>query len=232
MSVINTMRSGLARTIKKHRATTVSEVEALSPRIRRVRLSGDGLRGFPDSPGQKIKIKLASGQSRSYTPARLDGESGWMDLIFHIHGGGPASDWAASAAPGDAMEIMGPARSVPAAGSGIEWALFLGDETTLGLAAALLAPLPSHVRVLGAIEIDSDDLAAVAGLGLPLDALARRGDFGDVLRDWLDAADLPEGPGAIWFSGHTDTVFALRRIMMNRGFEKQRIKVKLFSEIA
>ena len=82
---------------------------------------------------------------RSYTPARVHTEQGWMDIVFFLHGNGLLSQWAAQASVGDNVEVTGLSKSMPGPDQTPDWAIFLGDETTIGLAKALIDALPESV---------------------------------------------------------------------------------------
>ena len=213
---------GLSR--KRH-SVAVAEVQDLSPRVRRIRFSGETLTGLTWSPGDKVKLRLR-GVSRSYTPAMVDEDQGWMDVIFFLHGRGPATRWAAGAGVGTRAMLTKPEKSFKRGKKEPAWALFMGDETTLGLAQALLSALPSRTVVMGAIEITAGDAPAVQGLGLPLSVAIRDDHYGDALVDWLTQATLPEGDGVIWISGEAVTVRTLKKVLSERDLGKTSVKTK------
>lgn len=209
----------------KQKAVTVCQVEDLSPRVRRIRFTGHRLKGIKWTPGDKIKLKVR-GKSRSYTPARIDAESGWMDVVFFLHGNGPASRWAADVSVGDAVKFDKPEKSISRTKKAPDWAMFMGDETTIGLATALLESLPKRTEILGAIELDPADARVLGALGLPLSAAIRQDYYGDALVDWCSRTPLPEGKGVIWISGETVSVRALKRMLEDRVPSCVRIKTK------
>src|SRR5207244_3437292 len=47
---------------------------------------------------------------RTFTPRRLDPQALELDLEIVVHGDGAASEWAATAAPGDPAAVSGPGR--------------------------------------------------------------------------------------------------------------------------
>ncbi|MEL6182297.1 MAG: siderophore-interacting protein, partial [Myxococcota bacterium] len=188
-----TLIQKLRRRLVRMRHAHVHSVADLSQHVRRVRLHGPELEGLTWLPGQKVKLAIPGGKA-SYTPARVSPEQGWMEIIFHLHhGDGPMANWAAALQGGEAVDVFGPKKSMPTLQHDIDWAIFLGDETALGLAQALIEGLPRGVAVHGAIELDAQDSDAPRQLELPLEPLARQGSYGDVLRGWLDAHTLPEG---------------------------------------
>lgn len=182
------------------REVRVLRTELVAPGMRRVTLSSDELTGFA-SPGPADHVKLAfpdgSGGAgaivtRDYTPlafrAGADGADPELDVDFYLHGdeadgaagsGGPAARWAASAAPGDAITVMGPRGSaLPPAD--IDELILVADESAL----------PSAVRWLGALETIAP-AAPVLGL-FSVDDPATA--------DYLRAFEA-EGRELRWFSG-------------------------------
>jgi NADPH-dependent ferric siderophore reductase len=55
----------------------------------------------------KVYVPDADGAlvARTYTPRRYDPASGTLEVVFVIHGPGPASQWAAQAKPGDRITV-------------------------------------------------------------------------------------------------------------------------------
>ena len=83
----------------------VVETEQLSPRLRRLRI-GElvGLENW--RPGDKVKLGIAGGVKRSYTPSAVDASDGWMDVVVHLHDGdGPFATWASTCEVGDAALV-------------------------------------------------------------------------------------------------------------------------------
>ena len=209
------------------KTATVTEVEDLSPRLRRIRLSDASLVGVDFTGGDKIKIE-AGPKFKSYTPGRVNTEAGWMDVVFYLHGNGLASQWAGQATPGESINYLGPVKSVPGPQKTPEWALFLGDETTIGLAKALIDDLPDSTRVMGAIELDTPDVPSVAAFGVDLDTVIRREFCGEALVDWVNAWTMPEGQGMIWVSGEALAARALGRMFADRDRERVEVKTKAY----
>ncbi len=131
----------------RFRTVRLAARQWLTPAYVRVRLEGADLRGF-DSPGADDHIRiffpdappasvdeLRAAPSREYTPLAWDGEEGWLDLEFAIHGEGAAgqcvaAQWAATAELGDTVGIGGPRGSMLLTGRPDAW-LLAGDETAV-----------------------------------------------------------------------------------------------------
>lgn len=159
------------------RRVTVRRNELITPRMRRIVLGGDGLRGFA-APGFDDHVKLlfaASGDvaavlprqlpggiewtpapdrlTRDYTPRRVDlaAEEITLDVVVHggAHGGnhGPAAQWAERAAPGDDLHFVGPKSSVRLPPD-LDWVVLVGDETGLPAIGRFLEERPVDVPAI------------------------------------------------------------------------------------
>ncbi len=116
----------------------VTHVDTLASNIVRVELKSDAFRGAVWVPGSKLQFRPARGafQMRTYTPTRWDAENGLTEIIGYTHGEGPASGWFRKVSVGDVCEVFGPRHSIDLRDLAGE-AVFVGDESSLGLACAL-----------------------------------------------------------------------------------------------
>jgi NADPH-dependent ferric siderophore reductase len=220
---------------------TLASVHQLTPRMTRIRLSGDSLRGLAAAPGQTLKIyvpDLVSGRpvSRDYTVRdyRDDDAAGpSLDIDFVLHGDGPAANWARHAQPGVALEFVGPSgRYRP--DSHADWHLFAGDETALPAIQAYVAMLPANACAALYIEVaDAAEEQPMPGAAKPavrwLHRDGRRPGTSTLLGDAVRAARLPPGQGRIWLAGHTPTVRRIRaHLLHERGIDRRALYVKGF----
>ncbi|HEX6404610.1 MAG TPA: siderophore-interacting protein [Pseudonocardiaceae bacterium] len=222
---------------------TVASVHQLTPRMTRIRLSGDSLLGLAAIPGQTIKIyvpDLVRGHpvSRDYTVRdyRDDAVAGpRLDIDFVLHGDGPAANWARRTQPGEALEFVGPSgryRPDPHA----DWHLFAGDETALPAIQAYVAMLPANASVALSVEVaDAAEEQAMPGPATPavrwLHRNGRAPGTSTLLDDALRAAQFPPGQGRIWLAGHIPTVRRIRAHLLNeRGVDRGALYVKGFWE--
>lgn len=182
------------------------------------------------------------GVMRSYTVRSQDRDRGEIDVDFVLHGAdgaaagpaGPASRWAAEAAPGHRVVLLGPAvednRSVsfhPPADT--DWVLIAADETALPAAAAILESLSPNLRVRAWIEVpdlkDAQDLVSLADADitwLVRDPLRRHGAL---LADEISGAAFPDGTPYAWIAGEAGTVRTLRRHLVGeRGVDRKRVE--------
>lgn len=219
-------------------AATVASVQQVTPRMTRVRLSGEGMAGVAAVPGQTLKIYVPdpsgmSTVSRDYTVRDFDPAGPSLDVDFVLHGAGPAADWARRARPGAALEFIGPSgryRPEPAA----DWHLFAGDETALPAIQAYVTMMPAGARAYLFIEVaDGAERQPMPGAARPTVHWLHRGDqepgTSTLLADALRAVPLPPGQGRIWLAGHTPTVRRIRaHLLTERGIDRRALYVKGF----
>ncbi len=225
------MRAGRAAST----VAAVASVQALTPRMRRVRLAGDSLSGLVATPGQTLKIyvpDLVSGRpvARDYTVRDYNAAQPCLDIDFVLHGEGPAANWARRVQPGEALEFIGPSgryRPDPSA----DWHLFAGDESALPAIQAYVAMLPADARAFLYIDIaDAAEQQPIPGSARPMVRWLHRGDrapgTSTVLEDTLRAESLPSGQGRIWIAGHTPTVRRIRAHLLDQGVDRRTLYVK------
>lgn len=239
----------------KMRLLQVVRTQAVSPQLLRVTLAGEDLKGFVSASfDDHIKVFFpAPGQSkpalpelgpngpvfpegqpkpaaRDYTPRRYDAAAGELDIEFVLHGDGPASTWAAQAAPGQYLGVGGPRGSfvIP---EGFDWHLLVGDETALPAIGRRLEELPSGVRALVVLAVDN----AAAEIPLPSRAdveihwqhrdSAPADCAAGLLEQALREVTLPRGEGYVWAAGEAASIRAVRQYLVGeRGIEKGRIR--------
>jgi NADPH-dependent ferric siderophore reductase len=102
--------------------------------------------------------------SRDYTPRAFRGATAdvpaELDIDFVVHGTeGPASAWAASAKPGDALVVAGP-RGSRLAPTGIRRAVLIADETALPAFSRWLELLEPDVEVTAFLDVADSSVTA------------------------------------------------------------------------
>jgi NADPH-dependent ferric siderophore reductase len=149
------------------RETVVRAVHALSPHFRLVSLRSQALRSLAWRPGDKVQVRVDGLAFRTFTPFRLDDDDDTLELLCFARDAAPAGHWLRAVAPGDRCHLLGPRRSMDLAAIDRS-TVFVGDETSLGLALALcgtpLGGLDTHFL------LEVADAAEVRGV---LDAMGR-----------------------------------------------------------
>ena len=237
----------------------------LGPSLVRVTFGGDDLHAFHSNgcdqslslflphPGQSepaVPYELGDGWwqawrelpddvravMRSYTLRALRRDPDEIDIDFVLHTpAGPASRWAAKAAAGDRVVLLGPAvadnraiRFRPPADTDLT--LIWGDETALPAVSAILESLPAGTRARVWLEVhdagDIQDLVTDADAEITWLVRDAAGIEGSPMAlDALRTAQLPpaEHPYA-WIAGESGCVKQLRRhLVRERGIDRRRV---------
>ncbi|MER6422393.1 siderophore-interacting protein [Streptomyces sp. NPDC001137] len=243
----------------------VLRTRRLGPSLVRVTFGGDDLQAFrSDGQDQSLSLFLPHpGQSepavpyelgdgwwqawrelpddvravmRSYTLRSLRRDPDEIDIDFVLHTpAGPASRWAAKAAAGDRVVLLGPAVADNRAirfrpPSDTDLMLIWGDETALPAVSAILESLPAGARARVWLEVhdagDIQDLVTAADAEitwLVRDAGAVEGS--PMALDALRTDRLPpaEHPYA-WIAGESGSVKQLRRHLVGEcGIDRRRV---------
>lgn len=222
--------------------------------MRRISLGGPDLAGFT-SPGHADHVKLfvpnpgevlpmpqltpeglafpddKRPSMRDYTPRYHDVEAGRLDIDFVLHGDGPASGWAASAAIGSTVGIGGPRGSF-VVGSGYDYYLLMGDETALPAIGRRIEELPETSRIIARIEVaDAAEEQAFAGRpNLDLKYLHRNGTAPGrttLLLDAVGSLDL-RGTGYHFIAAEAGTARAVRQSLVDRGIDGDLIRAPAY----
>lgn len=247
----------------------VLRTRRLGPSLVRVTFAGEDLRHFASHgrdqslslflphPGQSepaVPYELGDGWwqawrelpddvravMRSYTLRALRREPDEIDIDFVLHNpAGPASAWAARAAAGDRVVLLGPAIADNRAirfrpPEDTDLVLLWGDETALPAVSAILESLPPGTRARAWLEVqdagDIQDLATeadaeitwlVQGQGPGAEGVEGSPMALDALREaQLPPAERPY----VWIAGESGCVKALRRHFVGeRGIDRRRV---------
>ncbi|MCG2614124.1 siderophore-interacting protein [Terrimonas sp. NA20] len=117
------------------RQVVATQIEDFSSSVRKVRLLGD-FRGVISEPGYAVGFRVNERAFRNYTPFLFDAEQGVCDILFHLHGNGPGSEFAGQLKEGDELRIIIP-RGRTVYRKHLSHHVMIGDETALGLALSL-----------------------------------------------------------------------------------------------
>jgi NADPH-dependent ferric siderophore reductase len=169
---------------------------------------------------------------RSYTIRAHHPDRTEIDIDFVLHGdghAGPATAWAAAAAPGERLGMLGPQITRLREPDEHAWKLIAGDESALPAIGALVESLGPHERALVFVEVqDAAEEQALASPGLVDLWWLHRGALpagaSTALVDAVRAADLPDGPVFAWLAGEASAVRALRRhLVTERGIARRAV---------
>lgn len=226
-------------------SATVSEIERLTPRMRRIRFGGPRLQGLTWTPGQQVRLQVESLREavlrlhpypvlRTYSIYDADPDHGALDIVMVDHDGGrqgttPARRWAMATAIGDGVHFTRPQGKFVVRDDA-PYHVFAGEETASVAFAAMLRSMRPTAEVYGVIEAatDSDHLP----LSAPLIRVERGGApaaNSAVLADALRSLPLPDYPGVAYLAGEARTIQTLRKILITeRGWDRRQIRTKPF----
>lgn len=225
---------GLLRRVRHEllrRDVHVRHVQSLGPGLQAITFCGPALASFVSlSFDDHVKFIFtdATGQEqrRDYTPRHVDASRNELTLVFALHEGGAASDWALRARVGDAAVIGGPRGSIIIPDD-LPWYLLAGDATALPAIARRLEELPAGTPTVVLLHTPHpQDLHALPERpGLQLRWLPS----GEALCDAVRTVDLPAGDGFVWCAGEAACMARLRDILLNgRGQPRSHVKVSAY----
>ncbi|MBY8340559.1 siderophore-interacting protein [Streptomyces sp. KC 17012] len=204
---------------------TITETEALSARIRRLRIEGEALSGLSVRPGQQVRVVVGGGLTlRTYSIWRYD-PAGAVELCVLDHsGGGPGARWGHGAAVGDPVRLRKPEGTFVLRPDAAHHVL-VGDETASVAFGAMLAALPEDAHISGCVQTatEADRLPLPHGHHLNW-SLPRDGSLADAVRD------LAPAPGGIaYVAGEARTVQQVRQVLVrDAGWDRRSVLTKPF----
>jgi NADPH-dependent ferric siderophore reductase len=228
---------------KAPRLVGVESVEELTPTLVRIVFGGDGLGGFEAGEFSDHYVKLQfppAGASygvpfdlervraelpkdqwprvRTYTVSEWDAERGLLTIDFLVHGDeGVAGPWAASARPGDLVQLRGPGGAY-APDPEADWHLMAGDASVIPAISASLRRVPVGRPVHALIQVHGPE--EEVGLSSPGDLRLRwlHGDGDEALSEALAALEFPPGRVHVFLHGEATSVrLARRHLVVERG---------------
>lgn len=217
----DTSAASPARKSSPPRHATVTAVRRLTPHMVQVTIAGPDLAEADVTSCTDRYVKLVLGEPpvegarpvvRTYTIRAARGGEWDIDLV--VHGdeglGGP---WAARAAVGDPVAILGPGGTY-APDPLAPWHLLVGDESALPAVAAAVESLPAGAVAHVYLEVDSaaeeQELASAAELHVTWVHRGTR-DLPAVVADAHAAGRLPAGVPHAFLHGEASCVRDLRR---------------------
>src|SRR5262249_12368449 len=219
-------------------ALSVAEVAQMTPRTRRLRLTGPDLADFSYAAGQDLMVLVdrSGGRliRRRYTIRRFDPTARLLDLHAIVHTDGPGARWALGLRPGNTVEAIGPRGNVTLAGA-LAWPLFTGDDVAVPAMAAMVEALPGGARavVLAEVADAAEELPVAAPAGVDLDwTWLHRGkrapDDPSALLALVAKNSWPDEAGHAYVAGEAAVVAAVREALVERGFSPESMDAKAY----
>ena len=219
---------------------TVTAIDLIARRMRRIRIEGDGVLGLAWTPGQHVRVHVTDMRDprnwlrprdmlRTYSVWDYDGGLELCVLDHDEDGGGPGARWARAAQPGQRVTFNRPQGSFVLRDDAA-YHVFAGDETAAVAFGPMLRAVPASAAAYGVIEVDTPEDRLPAGRDLQW--LYRRGApaaSSESLVTGLADLDLPAGPGVAYLAGEARTIQMLRRhLVSDRGWPRQAVVTKPF----
>jgi NADPH-dependent ferric siderophore reductase len=206
----------------RRRKLTVSGVESVTPRMRRIRFTSPELGDFHSpSPDDHIKLFFplrddATGAPvmRDFTPRAYDNAGKTLTIDFALHGAGPATEWAARAQVGQTLEIGGPKGSLVVPDD-FDWYLLVGDESALPALGRRVEALRPGVPVTTVVAVaNEDERQTFETRASWRPEWVVRGEpgtrDGELLLRALAGFSPPAGDGFVWIAGEAALVREVR----------------------
>ena len=230
----------------RQRRLQVLRVIDLTPRMRRITLGGEQLQGFT-SLGSDDHIKLLFAETaeqqqaidagnlgrdgavrptmREYTPRRIDLVANELDIDFVLHGDGPASTWAAQAAPGQILNIAGPRASMVVPDI-FDSYLLVGDETAIPAIGRRLEELPAGRQVLAVIQIEDEQERQPLPSQAQVEVIWMKRD--EDLLALLQGLGLPEGRLYSWVALEKSLTRQAKAVLLEKGVSEDALKAAAY----
>lgn len=219
---------------RQRRTLSVTQIQDISPHMRRITFAGDEYEDFPKGvAGSYIKLVFepdTDQQSvRTYTIRQQRDDS--FDVDFVLHGdSGVASAWANRASIGDQLQIGGPGKG-QMINQDADWFFLAGDMTALPAISVNLEQLPDNAHGHVVVQIESSDDAQT--LDLPPNVLlqwvvAPIGDSAALIKA-IENTPWLEGEVAVWGACEFEAMRAMRRYFkQTRHVAKQQLYVSSY----
>lgn len=209
----------------------VAAITDLTPSMRRLTLTSDGLDSFSYEPGQDLMLAVPNGPGtvrRRYTIRRLDRETRTVDIDFLLHGRGPGARWAADVRSGDAISAVGP-RGRVTVDPEADWHLFVGDDAALPATLAMLEVVAAEQPAVVVLDVEGPDHEQPSARPVTwLHRLGRTAGDPSPITSCLETLALPEGRGAVYLSGERRWVRAARDVLVGRGIDPATVRLKAY----
>jgi len=217
----------------------VVDAGALSPNLLRLVLTAPDMEGLHHRAGQDLMLRVPMADhrvvNRRYTIRRFDRAVPAVTLDVSSHGKGPGTDWIRAARVGSRIDAIGPRGKITPRAEA-EWHLFVGDETGLPGALAMIEGLVPGSRAIALLEVDSPadeqrpetahtDRLDIRWLHRP--AAGAPGDPTPLL-EAVTGLDLPPGRGHAYVAAEARVTRAVQRSLVERGLDPDQISAKAY----
>ena len=217
----------------------VVETEILAPGLQRMIVTAPGLDGLRYTAGQDLMLRIprpdGSVTNRRYTIRRFDATRAEVTIDVSLHGAGPGTDWIREARAGDRIDAIGPRGKITPR-LDATWHVFIGDETGMPGALAMIEALSVTSPVVAVFEVDTPASEQEPGgrrrSQLEVHWLHRLGHHvpGDktLLHEAVTELTIPDGSGHVYVAAESAVVRDTQEILVDRGLDSDQISAKAY----
>ena len=215
---------------------SVTAVNDVTPRMRRIELGSPALAAFQYLPGQDVALAFSKDDGttvrRRYTIRRFDRNRAALTIDVVLHGDGPGMRWAQAARSGVSIDAIGPRGKITLVNDA-DWHLFAGDATAVPGAFAMMETLPEDVPAHAFLLVDGPEERQPFTGEASHRTIAWRYETSQMTESSglvaaVTAVDLPEGQGHAYVAGEVALVSALKAALLDRGWSPDRISAKAY----
>jgi len=209
----------------------VLETEMISSTLRKVIFKGT----FPKVKfkiGQAIIIRIDDTNYRNYTPSKWDSDTGLFEVIFHIHGKGPGSQFIANLTTNDSVTVGLP-RGFDIYKPENKYHFFFGDETCISVFKSLKDRINADQNnYLGILELDKPAMLTTSAIELAVDVVPKSSEkafFAISMLHKLDSRiwELWES-GYFYLMGNAKSIQAFRKVLKEKGVANKNIYTQAY----
>lgn len=182
--------------------------------------------------GQAITIRVDDLNYRNYTPSKWNSDIGTFEVVFHIHGNGPGSNFIKKLNTGDQLSVGLP-RGFNIYKQAAKYHFFFGDETCIGIFKSLKDEINNDENnYLGILELDQLSIEAIKSAGLMLDTVPKsikKAEFAIASLNKLNDRiwDLWQN-GYFYLMGNAKSIQAFRTALKKKGVQSRDIYTQPF----
>jgi NADPH-dependent ferric siderophore reductase len=211
------------------RQVVVTEITSLNPYLVKVTFSGN-FEKVAFKSGQAIAIRVDETNFRNYTPSHWDSEKGIFEVIFHLHGNGPGSQYISGLKLNDTLGVVLP-RGFDLYRQDQKYHFLFGDETTIGLFKSLQHLIEdNNQEYIGILELNQSTLSFNIDTNTGLDFVSASHNKAQNAISLLEK--LPEQVwelwknGAFYLMGNGRSIQNFRNVLREKGVSIKNIKTQ------
>ncbi|WP_207420194.1 siderophore-interacting protein [Desertivirga brevis] len=208
----------------------VADVEYLHPKLKQVTFTGD-FSSINFQVGYALAFRVTEREFRNYTPSFFDRRTGVCRVLFHLHGKGPGSNFAAELKIGDEVRLIEP-RGKTFYQAEKSHHFFFGDETSLSIYRSLASVIDGNNQTYDGI-IELSDLDTIPRqLGLNVKTVEKGTTPGQRTLELFNTLELENRIGwneAVYYlTGNAKAIQLIVKELKQRGIKPRQIITQAF----